>query len=131
MVFSRPWKTGRFPRSLQGRIHGVRENTIPSWPFRTSALRAPAPLLTRLPPELAHFVLERRRQLRWPKVTRAELARDALRSNVARRDHVHDLGPAEVLERPVDGRRCTFGGVTAAPALARNAPADFGSRPAF
>src|SRR5438552_953172 len=97
-----------------------------------ASARAPsAPLLAALPPDIQQHMIERRWQPRLAQQRRAEPRCQRARQRVVGLDAMDHLGPAERVEGVVDGGARALGGVAAAPELAREAPADLCSWPAF
>src|SRR5215471_1634480 len=76
-------------------------------------------------------MFERRGQFSRALQGRSKLARHDLRSGVVRRDGVDHFGPAQRIERPIDGGNRAFGRVALAPRITRDTPTHFGTGPTF
>src|SRR5882724_1796698 len=97
----------------------------------SASAAAGAPLFVRLAPDIDRLLFEWRRQSSRTTVARAQSACHALRGEIVRGNGVDGFRPAAIVERPVDGGSGALGRITTSPALACDAPADLGSRPAF
>src|SRR5688572_11237512 len=76
-------------------------------------------------------MLERRRELAGAAVGGAEALGELDRREVVRVDAVDDVAPAEMVERPVDGRGRRLMGIALTAGGLDQAPADFGAGPPF